>query len=545
MAIFRCKMCGGNLVVSNDTIVTCEYCNTKQILSKLEDEIRNKQIDSFEQKIYKIEDGLLDNRVIRIRDISYEFNIDDVRIRAIQTIEKVVKVLSYDVNNIVYDNLDVKSNDNVFSLIKRIFMFLEDGDFHSANKYCERVLDIEPENGLAYLGKLMVSLGVCLRENLKFYYGDFSENNYYTKIMRFGSQSLKNEVNKYLDDVRIRIENDRKESIYQDGISLMDNDIVDSYEEAILLFNEIIDYKNVEELILECKDRIYQNGISMMNRDEVECYQGAIDIFNSIIDYKDVSELILECENKKRCLINNEIYDSAKEIMNNYFTVEKYFEAISLFEQIPEWRDSNSLIVKCREMIKQIEIEEEKIFIRNFRIFRKISISFCICMLFVGIFKLLKDYSVYSDISSKIIGNTFQYEQGEKNVIYYYHYFIAPQYSYADDVFVPVCIDINGNKICSAYRFTVGNSNLVWKKISIYFNLDNTCNINIIDVNGDEKIYNNIPYRINLRKEIGFDFSKYDDLENGNDSFVIEEVNDELKIQMINGSGDVFEFNVV
>ena len=103
-----------------------------------------------------------------------------------------------------------------------------------------------------------------------------------------------------------------------------------------------------------------------------------------------------------------------------------------------------------------------------------------------------------------------------------------------------VCIDINGLTACTVYSFK-----LYSKKISIYFNLDNTCNINIIDVDGDEKIYNNIPYRINLRKEIGFDFSKYDDLENGNDSFVIDEVNDELKIQMINGSGDVFEFNVV
>lgn len=45
-------------------------------------------------------------------------------------------------------------------LLKRAFMFLEDGDFGSANEYCEKVLDIDPENAEAYLGKLMAELHV-------------------------------------------------------------------------------------------------------------------------------------------------------------------------------------------------------------------------------------------------------------------------------------------------------------------------------------------------------------------------------------------------
>ena len=38
-------------------------------------------------------------------------------------------------------------------------MFLEDGDWNSANEYCEKVLDMDPEDPSAYLGKLLSELG--------------------------------------------------------------------------------------------------------------------------------------------------------------------------------------------------------------------------------------------------------------------------------------------------------------------------------------------------------------------------------------------------
>ena len=40
---------------------------------------------------------------------------------------------------------------NIAPLLKRAFMFLEDGDWKSAEEYCEKVLDIDPENAEAYL----------------------------------------------------------------------------------------------------------------------------------------------------------------------------------------------------------------------------------------------------------------------------------------------------------------------------------------------------------------------------------------------------------
>lgn len=85
----------------------------------------------------------------------------------------------------------------VQSLLKRAFMFLEDGEWDSANEYAEKVLDIDPENGEAYLAKAMSDLkkrscssmndasGIELNANIQ-------------KALRFGSGSLKNEINGYI-----------------------------------------------------------------------------------------------------------------------------------------------------------------------------------------------------------------------------------------------------------------------------------------------------------------------------------------------------------
>lgn len=89
----------------------------------------------------------------------------------------------------------------VQSLLKRAFMFLEDGEWGSANKYAEKVLDIDPENGEAYLAKAMSDLkkrscssmndvsGIALNANIQ-------------KALRFGSGSLKNEINGYIESTK-------------------------------------------------------------------------------------------------------------------------------------------------------------------------------------------------------------------------------------------------------------------------------------------------------------------------------------------------------
>ena len=70
-------------------------------------------------------------------------------------------------------------NTNTAHLLKRAFMFLEDGEWASATEYCERVLDQDPENAKAYLGKLMAELRVNLQDIISDCSEPFDERNNY------------------------------------------------------------------------------------------------------------------------------------------------------------------------------------------------------------------------------------------------------------------------------------------------------------------------------------------------------------------------------
>ena len=89
----------------------------------------------------------------------------------------------------------------VQSLLKRAFMFLEDGEWGSANKYAEKVLDIDPENGEAYLAKAMSDLKKRSRSSMNDVSG-IALNANIQKALRFGSGSLKNEINGYIESTK-------------------------------------------------------------------------------------------------------------------------------------------------------------------------------------------------------------------------------------------------------------------------------------------------------------------------------------------------------
>ena len=51
-------------------------------------------------------------------------------------------------------------------LVKRAFLFLGDGDFYQVARYLEQALSQDPQNGRAFLGKLMVELGLHTEDEL-------------------------------------------------------------------------------------------------------------------------------------------------------------------------------------------------------------------------------------------------------------------------------------------------------------------------------------------------------------------------------------------
>ena len=142
------------------------------------------------------------------------------------------------------------------NLLNRAFVFLEDGDWKSADEYCEKVLDIDFENARAYLGKLMANLQVKKQEDLKNQKEPFDNNPYYQKLCRLAGEELQKELKGYIDFINDRNENERLEGIYQKGKKLMKTATEQAYTEAAAVFESINQYKDAAILAKECQEKV-------------------------------------------------------------------------------------------------------------------------------------------------------------------------------------------------------------------------------------------------------------------------------------------------
>lgn len=100
-------------------------------------------------------------------------------------------------------------------------MFIEDGEFSRADEFCEQVLNQDPENAEAYLGKLMAELKVSSKEDLKNQEKAFDDNNNYKKIVRFGNKSLVSELSNYIEFIKSQNEINRLNEIYTNAVRKM------------------------------------------------------------------------------------------------------------------------------------------------------------------------------------------------------------------------------------------------------------------------------------------------------------------------------------
>ena len=138
-------------------------------------------------------------------------------------------------------------------MLKRAFMFIEDGDWNSADEYCEKVLDIDPENAQAYLGKLLSELQVRKEELLKNQTNPFDDRNNYQKAIRFGDTKLKNKLNDCIEHINTRNEEKRINGIYQKARhAMLVANTEETYKKVAQLFETMLEYRDSALLAKEC-----------------------------------------------------------------------------------------------------------------------------------------------------------------------------------------------------------------------------------------------------------------------------------------------------
>lgn len=290
----------------------------------------------------------------------------------------------------------VSGQTNIAPLLKRAFMFLEDGNWASADEYCEKVLDIDPENAQAYLGKLMSTTQVRKKELFTTLANPFNNLLYYDKVMRFGDEALKEELNGYIREIIDRNEKNRLNDLYERARTAMNEaKNFDDYNAAAEMFNQIRKYNNSAMLAASCREKAYEVQYNnacrtMLHATSSQGFTSAAIMFEQIASYKDSESRAIDCrekataaEEQEDIMHKDEILNTARQLLNEE-SIPNCTHAIKLLKTIDDWKDAQQLLQKSQQKLSQLEKEEyakiKKVAIRK-RIFRIASRFICLCYL--------------------------------------------------------------------------------------------------------------------------------------------------------------------
>ena len=258
---------------------------------------------------------------------------------------------------------------NTAPLLKRAFMFLEDDEFERADEFCEQVLNLDPENARAYLGKLMVDMRVRKPAELSNCADSFAGNRNYQKAIRFADEKLAGALKKCLAAVDERnarkAEEARQESVYLKAMDDYKSYDIERLQNAIKIFTSLNGYKDSEERIQQCQAKIDQIRVKIENdriadervrleqkrQTEIKRVEKAkrakrnkkiIITMSTVIVITAVSTLCINT-----IVIPQIKYNAAVELMDN----EKYEDAITAFKSLDGYSNSVELLDQCERVI--------------------------------------------------------------------------------------------------------------------------------------------------------------------------------------------------
>ena len=284
MADIKCKQCGANLITDeNRSVVDCHNCGSRQQVSEPD-------------RIYTASEA--------VQEPAEEVKMDP--------------------------------------LLRRAFLFLEDGDWDRAEAYCERILDQNPECAEAYLGKLMAKLQVHNREDLRNSKEPLEHQSDYRRAIRFGNPQLKAVLNSYNAEIQEKYEKTRSLEIYRSAVSTMEQaETEEALHKAAAQFGKISGVRDADVLKKQCQEKLAAIQAEKARLEE---------------EKKQAEAKRREQEIQRK----TERYNHAMEKLHSANTEEACRKAEEVFVSLPGFRDADALAQQCREKITRIREEEKR-----------------------------------------------------------------------------------------------------------------------------------------------------------------------------------------
>ena len=222
-------------------------------------------------------------------------------------------------------------------LLRRAFLFLENREWKNAESYCDRILDQEPENALAYVCKLMAELQVSEREALKKHAAALPKNNTYRLALRYADAPLKAELEGYAQQQEDAVHPKKP-----------------SWKLLVIAAGGIIVLAIAAVLITGSikKNNAYESAQALLSAGE---YSQAIEAFSALDGYKDAESCRAEAEAALTEQQNTEAYASAQELLKD----GKFDEAIAAFTALGDYSDSVTQVTAAKQQKQETEQEAE------------------------------------------------------------------------------------------------------------------------------------------------------------------------------------------
>lgn len=255
-------------------------------------------------------------------------------------IRGIRKILNYEPRitpTVVKETVIATEPVGVEPLLRRASMALADREFERADAFYEQILNHDPENAEAYVGKLMIELHVRSKSEL---YGVgivFDKSNNYKKAIQFANDELKKELLDALQTVKARINEKKMEGIYRSASNMLENARdIPTCKRAMKFFLSISDYRDAGECAQMCQEKIdafyvdWENyRIEQQKKAKKRRRTNIIGYIASLTFIITVIFSILACLFVFKIQIPNSKYEQAMELLQE----EKYDEAIVLLKE--------------------------------------------------------------------------------------------------------------------------------------------------------------------------------------------------------------------
>lgn len=259
-----------------------------------------------------------------------------------------------------------QTTSNIAPLLERAQIFLEDKDFKSADEYCDRILDIDPKNADAYLGKALAEKHLSNIDQLIDYYkGLYSEDKQEKKTaVEEDTDHINDIVNKCSIDNYLS-ENEIREKYVFDRSYL--SSLQNRVDQKQQIENGLKNDRLVSRLLAYCDDSIknrfnevlaiYADRIDQAKAEDERKISEIKDKYVSFLKDADASAEQMYSAALER---KENDYQSYIKESDNIISIPQAQNLISKLKTLGEYKDAALYIETCNKKINELNEIDRK-----------------------------------------------------------------------------------------------------------------------------------------------------------------------------------------